>query len=228
MASKKPMHAPLPRAARLRTSVPSKGDPMGEIILVRHGQANSGATDEESYDRLSDLGHQQARWLGDYLRDREAPFDKVISGSLRRHRETATGIGYDAPQIDPRLNEMDYFNLGQALEDVHGVPFPGPEEFAAHVPQVMEAWHRAEIHNQRVVATTEQRHLLRHPHAEFLAGLEHKHGEVIVFRKDPQRVFRFRDSRFQQIHAQAWRKVVRPGTCPRETLKNVILYPVLL
>ncbi|MFT6945427.1 MAG: broad specificity phosphatase PhoE, partial [Yoonia sp.] len=93
---------------------------MGEIILVRHGQANSGATDEESYDKLSDLGHQQARWLGDYLRDREAPFDKVISGSLRRHRETATGIGYDDPQIDPRLNEMDYFNLGQALQDVHG------------------------------------------------------------------------------------------------------------
>ena len=37
---------------------------MGEVVLVRHGQANSGATDEESYDRLSDLGHQQARWLG--------------------------------------------------------------------------------------------------------------------------------------------------------------------
>ena len=94
---------------------------MGEIILVRHGQANSAATDEESYDKLSDLGHQQARGLGDYLRDREAPFDKVISGSLRRHRETAAGIGYDDPQIDPRLNEMDYFNLGQSLQDLEEV-----------------------------------------------------------------------------------------------------------
>ncbi len=130
---------------------------MGEIILVRHGQANSGATDEESYDKLSDLGHQQARWLGDYLRDREAPFDKVISGSLRRHRETATGIGYDDPQIDPRLNEMDYFNLGKSLEDVHGVPFPGPEDFAAHVPQVMEAWHRAEIKGVETFASFEDR-----------------------------------------------------------------------
>ncbi|MEJ8562388.1 histidine phosphatase family protein [Yoonia sp. GPGPB17] len=118
---------------------------MGEIILVRHGQANSGATDEESYDRLSDLGHQQAKWLGEYLSDREDGFDKVISGSLRRHKETAAGIGYVDPHIDPRLNEMDYFNLGQALEDVHGVPFPGPDEFASHVPQVMEAWHKAEI-----------------------------------------------------------------------------------
>ena len=59
---------------------------MGEIILVRHGQANSSARDEEGYDRLSDLGHQQAAWLGDYMRDREGVFYKVISGSLRRHR----------------------------------------------------------------------------------------------------------------------------------------------
>ncbi len=130
---------------------------MGEIILVRHGQANSAAKDEESYDRLSDLGHQQARWLGDYLTAREAPFDKVITGSLRRHRETASGIGYDDPLIDPRLNEMDYFNLGQALEDVHGVPFPGPDEFAAHVPQVMEAWHRAEIMGVETFASFEDR-----------------------------------------------------------------------
>ena len=130
---------------------------MGEIILVRHGQANSGATDEESYDKLSDLGHQQAKWLGEYLSDREGAFDKVISGSLRRHKETAAGIGYTNPQIDPRLNEMDYFNLGQALEDVHGVPFPGPDEFAAHVPQVMEAWHKAEIMGVETFASFETR-----------------------------------------------------------------------
>ncbi|MEJ6404516.1 histidine phosphatase family protein [Yoonia sp. 2307UL14-13] len=130
---------------------------MGEIILVRHGQANSAATDEESYDKLSDLGHQQARWLGDYLKTRERPFDKIICGSLRRHQETSAGIGYDTPMIDPRLNEMDYFNLGRALEDVHGVPFPGPDEFAAHVPQVMEAWHRAEIMGVETFASFEDR-----------------------------------------------------------------------
>lgn len=130
---------------------------MGQIILVRHGQANSGATDEESYDRLSDLGHQQAAWLGDYLRVREQPFDKVICGSLRRHKETAAGMGFPDPVIDTRLNEMDYFNLGQALEDVHGVPFPGPDEFAAHVPQVMRAWHDAEIKGVETFASFEAR-----------------------------------------------------------------------
>ena len=81
----------------------------------------------------------------------------MISGSLRRHRETAAGLGYDAPLIDPRLNEMDYFNLGQSLQDVHGVPFPGPEEFAAHVPQVMQAWHRAEIRGVETFASFEER-----------------------------------------------------------------------
>jgi broad specificity phosphatase PhoE len=39
-----------------------------EIILIRHGQANTGAKDEESYDKLSATGHQQSAWLGDYLR----------------------------------------------------------------------------------------------------------------------------------------------------------------
>lgn len=130
---------------------------MGEILFVRHGQANSGAKDEDSYDKLSDLGHQQARWLGEYLNRRETPFDKVISGSLRRHRETATGMGFGDPMIDPRLNEMDYFNLGRALHDVHGVPMPGPDQFAAHIPQVMEAWHRAEIQGVETFASFEER-----------------------------------------------------------------------
>ncbi len=118
---------------------------MGVITLVRHGQANSAAQDEAGYDRLSDLGRQQAVWLGDHLRNQGETFDVILSGSLTRHRQTAESMGFVAADIDPRLNEMDYFNLGRALHDVHGIPMPGPEDFASHVPQVMEAWHRAEI-----------------------------------------------------------------------------------
>jgi phosphohistidine phosphatase SixA len=47
--------------------------PWASLVLIRHGQANSAANDEDGYDRLSDLGHQQARWLGDWLRAHEAP-----------------------------------------------------------------------------------------------------------------------------------------------------------
>ena len=41
---------------------------MSHITLIRHGQANSEAKDEISYDKLSPLGHEQAAWLGDHLR----------------------------------------------------------------------------------------------------------------------------------------------------------------
>ncbi len=121
---------------------------MGEIILIRHGQANSAASDEESYDRLSPLGHQQGRWLGEHLRETGQNFDAVLTGTLRRHRETQAAIGEigPAPEADPRLNEMDYFNLGNALRKHRGTPLPrSDEEFAAHITEVMQAWHDAEI-----------------------------------------------------------------------------------
>ena len=130
---------------------------MGTITVIRHGQANSHAKTEEEYDRLSDLGHAQARWLGDWLREREERFDLVLSGTLRRHIETAKGMGYATPQVDPRLNEMDYFNLGRALEDTHGIPMPDGDGFAEHMPKVMEAWHRAEIMGRETFASFEAR-----------------------------------------------------------------------
>jgi len=132
---------------------------MGEITLIRHGQANSDATNEEDYDRLSALGHQQAQWLGEHLRAHEPTFDRVLMGTLRRHQETAAGIGDlgAQAQVDARLDEMDYFNLGQALESTKGIPFPGPEDFADHVPLVMEAWHNAEIQGRESFANFEAR-----------------------------------------------------------------------
>ena len=130
---------------------------MGEIILVRHGQANSAAQDEDGYDDLSALGREQARWLGHWLEGQDARFDRVLSGSLRRHRQTAAEMGHRDPEIDERLNEMDYFNLGAALEERHGIPMPGPDDFATHAPQLMEAWHRAEIKGNETFAEFEAR-----------------------------------------------------------------------
>jgi broad specificity phosphatase PhoE len=117
---------------------------MGEIILVRHGQANSTATDEAGYDRLSDLGRKQAEWLGQWLASREEGFDLVLSGSLNRHLGTAEAMGH-RPEIDTRLNEMDYFNLSRALTAARGKGPVTQGDFAAHIADVMEAWHRAEI-----------------------------------------------------------------------------------
>ncbi|WP_317056683.1 histidine phosphatase family protein [Roseovarius rhodophyticola] len=114
---------------------------MAEIILVRHGQANSTATDEESYDRLSDLGREQAKWLGDHLRETNPRFDRVLTGTLSRQVETARAMGYDRPSQDTRLNELSYFALADAALTEHGVPTPqSTADFATHLPLLMDLW----------------------------------------------------------------------------------------
>jgi broad specificity phosphatase PhoE len=62
---------------------------MAEIYLIRHAQAAFGTDD---YDRLTELGHRQSRWLGEYFAERGTHFDRVVTGTLRRHRETLGGI----------------------------------------------------------------------------------------------------------------------------------------
>ena len=54
---------------------------MVQIFLVRHGQANSDAKDEISYDKLSPLGKLQAGWLGQYFKKNEFSFDSCFSGT---------------------------------------------------------------------------------------------------------------------------------------------------
>ena len=83
---------------------------MGEIVLIRHGQASFGT---DNYDRLSETGWQQARVLGDYFRERELQFDRLLSGAMVRHRQTLSGIvGADAePEVLPGLNEYDFHAL---------------------------------------------------------------------------------------------------------------------
>ena len=93
-------------------------------------------------------GHQQARWLGDWLRSHDGPFDRVLMGSLRRHRETAEGMGDMGAEaeVDDRLNELDYFNLAKAHSKATGKPAPTPDSFRCRIsPTSCRRWHRAEI-----------------------------------------------------------------------------------
>lgn len=120
---------------------------MSHITLIRHGQANTGARDEASYDRLSDLGHQQAAWLGDHLRDSRDFHTRLYCGSLSRHLDTARSMqtGLD-PIRDARLNEWEYFTLAGLLEESHGIPIPvDREDFVSHMPQVFKAWQQGEL-----------------------------------------------------------------------------------
>lgn len=120
---------------------------MSHITLIRHGQANGQATDEQSYDRLSPLGFQQSAWLGAHLRTQQQHHARLYTGTLRRHVETAGAMKMELePVHDPRLNELEYMTLAHAMEREHGVPFPTSQaDFTTHLPQLFVAWSRDEI-----------------------------------------------------------------------------------
>jgi broad specificity phosphatase PhoE len=116
---------------------------MSELVLVRHGQASFGA---EDYDRLSELGWRQSRWLGEYFAERGAAFDAVLRGTLRRHTETLAGIAqglgreFDAAE-DDRLNEYDSHALLHA--HLRGKPLPQSADRREHfriLREAMYAW----------------------------------------------------------------------------------------
>lgn len=84
---------------------------MGQVLLVRHGQASWGA---EDYDVLSERGHEQAQATGRFLADLQPT--AIVHGTLRRQRETAEELlaaaGWQAPVlVDERWNEMDHVEL---------------------------------------------------------------------------------------------------------------------
>lgn len=131
---------------------------MGELTLIRHGQANTGAQSEADYDQLSAVGHRQAALLGDWMRVHEAPFDQVVCGTMRRHQETAGGMGFVPNVLDQRLNEMEYFALARDMEVHHGLAPPqGPDDFAKHMPQTLAAWESAHITGAEPFAEFEAR-----------------------------------------------------------------------
>lgn len=74
---------------------------MGAIYLIRHGQASFGAAD---YDALSPLGVEQARILGTALKQRGVQVDRIASGPMRRHRQTAEAC-LEGMEISSRWDE---------------------------------------------------------------------------------------------------------------------------
>lgn len=87
------------------------------VFLVRHGQASFGKAD---YDQLSPIGHQDARALGESLRRREWVPDRIICGTMKRHRQSVAEILGGAEladsadleiDYDPTWNEMDHVEV---------------------------------------------------------------------------------------------------------------------
>ena len=84
---------------------------MSELLLVRHGQARLFT---EDYDRLSDLGIQQAAALGQFWIAQGVRPDSVWTGTMIRQIRTAEAVGdiflnhgehWPEPTVSENLNE---------------------------------------------------------------------------------------------------------------------------
>jgi len=84
---------------------------MGILFLVRHAQASFL---EQNYDKLSVLGEEQARLLGEYLAQRGIVFDRACVGPCVRQKHTLEivsgcyqkgGIKFPEPLLLPEFDE---------------------------------------------------------------------------------------------------------------------------
>ncbi|MFC7514863.1 histidine phosphatase family protein [Herbaspirillum sp. GCM10030257] len=118
---------------------------MGQIYLVRHGQASFGSA---NYDQLSELGQEQARLLGEWFASTHQTFDRVVTGGMKRHRQTADACLAALPKsyrvntewlTDPDFNEYDHHEIMVR----HRPDFDDPDEvkrFLASSPKAKYAF----------------------------------------------------------------------------------------
>ncbi|CAE6692350.1 MULTISPECIES: histidine phosphatase family protein [Paraburkholderia] len=120
---------------------------MAELYLVRHGQASFGA---DNYDELSPSGRTQSSWLGEYFAQANLRFDRVVIGTMQRHRQTADAIlaAMGGPPIelaqDAGLNEYDFEALFAAVGD-EGLPSAlsatsSKKDFYKGLRHVLQLW----------------------------------------------------------------------------------------
>ncbi len=112
---------------------------MGQILLVRHGQASCGAAD---YDVLSPLGERQATATGRQL---AAVWpDAVVHGAMRRQQRTAElmvqAAGWDVvPAVDQTWDEFDHLAMLDAQpKDYDGEP--DERQFQAWFEKATRRW----------------------------------------------------------------------------------------
>jgi broad specificity phosphatase PhoE len=131
------------------------GATMGQIYLVRHGQASFGAAD---YDQLSAHGVEQARLLGQWFAGCKQGFGQVVTGSLRRHKQTAAACLAALPgappaaswREDPGFDEYDHVEVLQKHAPQMSDPIAAKDEleretnakkaFQRIFAQAMERW----------------------------------------------------------------------------------------
>ena len=114
---------------------------MGNLYLVRHGQASFGADD---YDQLSDLGTRQCQRLGEYFARKGLQFDAVLTGTLKRHAQSWQALAQGAnlqlqPLLWEGLNEYDSEALITAIQTQPLTRPDSPEGYKQHFRLLRDA-----------------------------------------------------------------------------------------
>lgn len=129
---------------------------MGELYLVRHGQASFGRA---NYDQLSELGYQQSRWLGEYFSQREIVFDRVLTGRMKRQHQTAESMleaaGLQcAIELHPGFDEFDFKTLLNVFveqsSEHNAVQWGNVKSLSRQLRLAMRAWAREELNSQQL------------------------------------------------------------------------------
>lgn len=118
---------------------------MTELILIRHGQADSTG---ENYDQLTERGHEQARKIGVWLAANGYRFSRALHGGLQRQKQTleviaaayaARGQSLPESELHPAFAEFDlrvWAIIAAKLRHGHA-------EFA----ELLKQWNRARHEN---------------------------------------------------------------------------------
>jgi broad specificity phosphatase PhoE len=77
---------------------------MPVVHLVRHGQTSRY---DEGQDTLTDLGAEQSRAVAAELARRGVEPVRIVTGQLRRQRQTAEALRGPVPDVDARWDEYD-------------------------------------------------------------------------------------------------------------------------
>ncbi|MEI8406845.1 MULTISPECIES: histidine phosphatase family protein [unclassified Kribbella] len=118
---------------------------MPTIYLIRHAQASFGKSD---YDRLSPTGEQQAAVLGKALVARGVTPELVVSGSMRRHAQTAALAGF-TPEVDKGFDEFDH-------EEIIVAHKPAYRRRAVMLADLARTGHPGRAFQQMFTAATER------------------------------------------------------------------------
>ncbi len=117
------------------------------LWLVRHGQASFGKSD---YDNLSEAGHEQAYVLGKDFARRGITPSLLVSGSMKRHRQTlaeiAAGAGWTLTDVTDDTETAEASAKGdktkkdkadRAKSATTDVPDLGADISVTHAPPVL-------------------------------------------------------------------------------------------